>query len=42
MGLSTKQRKDMGERGFQLIKEKYSMESIARQLSDKFEKILEE
>jgi glycosyltransferase involved in cell wall biosynthesis len=42
MGLSTKQRKEMGKRGYQLIKEKYSMEIIARQLSNKFERILRE
>ena len=42
MGLSARQRKDMGERGFQLIKEKYSMDIIARQLSNKFERILRE
>jgi len=42
MRLSAGQRKDMGEKGFQLIKEKYSMENIAKQLIKKFEKILEE
>ena len=42
IGLSVGQRKEMGKRGFQLIKEKYSMDIIARQLSNKFEKILRE
>jgi len=42
MKLSVKQRNEMGGRGFQLFKEKYSMEVIAKQLSNKFEKILQE
>ena len=42
IGLSVGQRKEMGKRGFQLIKEKYSMDIIARQLSNKFERILRE